>query len=261
MVSTPPQVPPAQPAPAAAPQPVKKKTSPWVWVAIGCGALLLIVSLVFVAAGLFIFKKGRDFIESAGKNPAVAAAKVVAAANPDVEVVKADEEAGTITLRNKKTGEVLTMDAKDVEQGRITFSNEKGEKITVEGKGEGEKGTFRISSKGEELVFSSEVNLPAWVPIPAGVQLEGGASTRSEEGEGGAVGFHTAMSPKEVLTFYEGSLKAAGFTPVVSKFEQNGQLVGGLVHGKHADGRNIVATVTQEKGRTQVALTFSQARP
>ena len=57
-------------------------------------------------------------------------------ANPDLEVVSSDDESGTVTIRNKKTGEEITMNAADIKNGRLRFKNEKGEEVTFEGSGE-----------------------------------------------------------------------------------------------------------------------------
>lgn len=253
MASTPPPVP---PAPVATPQPpAAKKTSPWVWVGVGCGVLLLLVVLVFVVGGLFLFKKGKDFIKTAEKNPAVAAAKIVAAADPDIEVVDSDDEAGTVTLRHKKTGETITLNAEDIKKGRLKFTNEKGEEVTVEG-GQ-EKGQFKVSSEQGELVFGEEASdLPAWVPVYPGAKPSGSWQARAQGGIGGIAAFVTPDAPDRVMSFYEREMKAQGFSPNTSRFEQNGKLVGGLVQGKNAQGQQLMVTVTVEEGRTGIAINY-----
>ena len=258
MASTPPPAPPAQPTqqPPAAP----KKTSPWVWVAIGCGGLLLLVTLVFVLGGLWLFKKGKDFVRTAEKNPAVAAAKIAAAADPDIEVVSADDEAGTVTLRNKKTGELITMDAKDIQKGRVKFSNEKGETLTVQGS-EADRKLKIVSEKGE-VTIGGEGKLPSWVPLPPGAKPAGAVHSQTRGRVEGMASFETTQSPAEVLRFYEQELNQAGFSPSVSKFEQNGKLVGGMVSGKAKDGREITITVSVSgKRTTNVALAYGAPRP
>jgi hypothetical protein len=56
-----------------------------------------------------------------GNNPGFAAAKMMTALNPDVDVVKADENTGKITLRDKKTGKTAVLDFQDIQKGRISF--------------------------------------------------------------------------------------------------------------------------------------------
>ncbi len=254
MASVPPPVPPAS-VPTQQP-PAPKKTSPWLWVCVGCGVLCLIVVLVFVVGGLFLFKKGKDFVKTAEKNPAVAAAKIVAAVNPEIEVVDADDKAGTVTLRHKKTGETITLNAEDIKKGRLKFTNEKGQEVTIEGSQE--HGKVKVSSQQGEMVFGEGAGeLPDWVPVYPKGKASGSWQTRSREGAGGAAVFTTADAPDKVMAFYERELKARGFSPSTSRFEQNGKLVGGLVQGKHAQGRRLTVTVTQEAGgQTNVALAY-----
>lgn len=254
MASVPPPVPPAS-APTPQP-PAPKKTSPWVWVGVGCGVLLLLVVLVFVVGGLFLFKKGKDFVKTAEKNPAVAAAKIAAAVNPDIEVVDSDDEAGTVTLRHKKTGETITLNAEEIKKGRLKFTNEKGEEVTVESSQE--QGKVRISSQHGEMVFGEGAGeLPDWVPLYPGAKPTGGWQAKGEGGTGGAAVFATSDSPDKVMAFYEREMKSRGFSPTTSRFEQNGKLVGGLVQGKTAQGRTLTVTVTvEEGGQTNVALAY-----
>lgn len=255
MASTPPPVP---PAPVATPQPpAPKKTSPWVWVGVGCGALLLIVVLVFVVGGLILFKKGKEFVETAEKNPAVTVAKVATALDPNIEVVDSDDKAGTVTLRNKKTGETITLNAEDIDirKGRLKFTNEKGEEVTVEASPEQRK--VRISSKEREVVFGEVAGeLPGWVPLYPGAKPSRGLGSKGEGGTGGLAEFTTSDAPDRVMAFYEREMKARGFSPNTSRFEQNGNLVGGLVQGKNAQGQQLMVTVTVEEGRTGIAINY-----
>src|SRR5262245_60717402 len=104
----------------------KKKISALGWIAIGCGAIAI---LCFLALGGIAFIGGRFLKNKAAefeKNPTLAAAKLVVQANPDLEVVKSDDDAGTLTIKNTKTGEVVTMNAKDIEDGKITFTTKDG---------------------------------------------------------------------------------------------------------------------------------------
>src|SRR5271157_677458 len=128
MASTTPQPPVAQP-PVAPPSqaPVKKSTSPLVWVLAGCGGLIVICAVVIMVGGYFVAHRAKGFLNVAQKNPAMAIAKLAVAANPDVEIVLEDDDRGIITIRNKKTGEELTMNAEDIKAGKLKFKNEKGE--------------------------------------------------------------------------------------------------------------------------------------
>src|SRR3984893_115184 len=123
-------------APPAAPQagpPAPKKSNVLVWVLAGGGGLIVIIIFVMMAVSFFVARKASEF----GKNPGFAAAKMMASLNPNVEVVKADENTGKITLRDKQTGKTVTLDFEDIQKGRISFEGEGGEKAVLLGEGEG----------------------------------------------------------------------------------------------------------------------------
>jgi hypothetical protein len=260
MSSTPqaPPPPPQAPAPAAGAQ---KKTSPLVWVLVGCGGLVLLAAVIMLVAGMFVAKKVGSYAKDAEKNPAMAAAKLVVAMNPDLETVSTDESAGTITIRNKKTGEVLTVDFDDVKKGKLRFKNEKGETAEISASGEGDSGKLEIKSDKGSMTFgaggSSEA--PSWVPEYPGSETQGVYSAQGPQGTTAAFSFDTKDSPEKVIEFYEGKLKAAGFEVSTSTFKKTGKVSGGLINAESKrDQRQIHVTVSAEDEGTKVALNYSE---
>src|ERR1700712_1765267 len=97
------------PPPPGSPQPPKKALSPLAWVGIGCAVLFVIALLALGgigAIGSYFIKKQADKFE---KNPTMAAAEMVVRLNPDLELVSSDEKTNTLTIKDKKTGEVTTL--------------------------------------------------------------------------------------------------------------------------------------------------------
>ncbi|RPI07597.1 MAG: hypothetical protein EHM65_11570, partial [Acidobacteriales bacterium] len=133
---------PVAPSPAAVPAP--KKSNVLVWVLAGCGGLIALGLIAMALFGWFVSRKASEF----GKNPAFAAAKMMAAMNPEVEVIRADEDSGQITLREKKSGKTITLDFRDIRKGRMSFEGEGGEKVDIQTEGEGATGALTV--KGPE---------------------------------------------------------------------------------------------------------------
>ena len=257
-MSTMPPPPPMQPTPPP-PAPPAKKTSILVWIAAGCGVLLLVVLIVLIAGGIFIGRKAKEFAAGAEKNPALVVAKMIAAANPDIEVVAEDTDAGTLTLRNKKTGEIITMNAEDIKEGKISFKTDKGGEVKISGSAkEGEQG-FKIESDEGTLEFGAgaSTTLPDWLPAYPGAESRG---TYSGEGKGktaGAVQFETPDSVAEVMAFYEKELKSAGFATEVTKVDRDGSLMGGTLTAKdEAGGRTVTVVCTRIEEATQGLINY-----
>ena len=90
------------------------------------------------------------------RNPGLAITKMIAAANPDVDVLSTDEGAGKITVRDKKTGKVVTMTFDDAKKGKFSFS------------AQGDDG------KTASLEFGAGADkLPSWVPAYPGAKAVG----------------------------------------------------------------------------------------
>jgi hypothetical protein len=244
--------------------PAPKKTSPWIFVLIGCVGLIVIVTLILVAGGWFVFTKARQAgldPELMRRNPEIAVAKMLAAINPDVEVVSVDERAGRITLRDKKTGKTVTMDLDEVKRGRIVFESEGGEKTTIESSGEGEQGSVRVQSPEGTVEYGAgtAADVPGWVPRYPGSTPKGVTSTDTPEARGGAVSFTIAASAAEVIKFYAGELERAGFK--VRTVQHSGEETGGMVNAQSAGGaRTVMVMVGPGDGGVTVAVSFSEKK-
>lgn len=192
--ATPPSATPPPPAPV--PPQKKKGIPPLGWVGIGCGT---IVVLLVVLGGLLVGKCKR-WAEQVQKNPEKAAAEMMVKINPELDMVSQDEDAGTMTVRNTKTGEQYTMSYKDLAEGRFTVTDAEGTTTTVGGGG----------------VDLSQV--PAWVPRPPDAQST--TSTFHQESGGdvsGMLNIKTTASVDEVAEFYEKAAKAAGLGASTSR--------------------------------------------
>lgn len=263
--TTPPPPPPtgAPQGPAAPPPagqtPKKKGLHPLAWVGIGCGAIILLALIAFVVLGGWLFDKAKDAAEEFEADPAMASAKMVVRMSPELELLEADEEAGTLTIRNKETGEESTVGLEEVEQGRITFSSG-DEKVTMgmeedeEGGGaftvrdEEGKARFRVGSGGDE-------ELPGWIPAYPGAEPEGTYLSSTEQQTEGGFTYTIGDDLDEVLAFYEDALESEGF-----EFTGRNSWEGGGTRGAslaaEQDGRSVQVMIMEE-AESQVTVTFS----
>ena len=86
--------------------PVQKQgMSPWAWVAIGCGGLLVLCGLVFAVVGYFIYGKAKEVVSEVSEDPIAFTSRIIAEADPEIELVEADKDNRRVTFRNTETGE------------------------------------------------------------------------------------------------------------------------------------------------------------
>ena len=250
--------------PMTPPEPGKKKISTLGWVGIGCGAVVILgmiaVGAMVAAGGWFLKNKAEEF----EKNPTLAAAKLMVQANPELEVVESDEDAGTLTIKNTKTGEVVTMNAKDIEEGKLTFTTKDGT-ATFDGSQNADgSGTLKVTTdKGEQVVYGATAgapkNLPSWVPLYANAKVEGSYDATTPEGRNAMLTVTSSDSVDQVAEFYQSQLEAAGLKVERSSYETEGKKAIMLVGKTDDDKRNASITVaTSNEGQTQAMVTFGE---
>jgi hypothetical protein len=235
---------PAQPFAAPPAQPGPRKTSPLVWV-------LVVVLGLFVLGGIgvagftwFVVHKVRQ----AGidpdlwrRNPGLAAGKLIAATNPDLDVVRTDDNAGTITLRDRHTGKETTITFDQARQGKFTIraQDENGKTASLEFGGSGSKP-------------------PAWVPDYPGSHPAYSIRGSADSGEeGGNFTFTTDDPASKVMSFYQDKTREMGMEAKVTTTTPDG---GMMVATREGDERSLTIVVGGNSSHTSVNVTYTRKR-
>ena len=216
-----------------------KKTSPLVWILAGIGIFVVLCMVTCSIGSYFLMHK----LKNAGfdsdlmqKNPGAAMAKMVAAMNPDYEVVSSNDRAGTVTVREKSSGKTMT----------YKFDQDK-------------KSLVIIADDGSEVRMgeNSGAKLPSWVPTYPGATIEGSFAAQGPDGSSGSFSFKTSDTADKVTAFYQDQLKTAGFTvTLVSSGNQ-----GGMVSGEDtANKRTVIVTVGASSGTTSGSIIVSEKK-
>jgi hypothetical protein len=255
--------PPPNPGFAApsAPRPVniapKKKKGPWFWVLLGCGGLIVIAGIVILAGSYFVMNKmkqaGLD-PELMQKNPAMAVAKMMAAVNPEIEVIAVDDAAGVIRVRDKKTGKALTVNLADAMKGKIVFEDDTSGKVEFQAQGEGDKASLNIKGgEGSVTLGANTEKLPEWLPAYPGAEGTGAFALRGKDGQSASYTFKTGDPVADVAAFYEDAFKNEGME--VEK--KAGAGTGSIVAAKDSGGqRSAAITISRQGDATLVSVTY-----
>jgi hypothetical protein len=239
----------------------KKGLHPLIWVAVGCGVLVIVGFLVVSVAGFFVAKKVKDVAEDFQENPARKIAELAVAANPDVELVDSDEEEGTLTVRNIKTGEVVTFDYEDAKEGRFRFESDEGE-MTLQVGGDENEGfvTMETDEGVSRFGVGSGDQVPAWVPRhPDAGEISGTFNSQSDEMMMGAFSFQVEKGVEDVIRYYESELQSRGFEITMRQTSSGGGTNLSTLAAEHsAESRNVSVTAVEEGGATQVSLQYHQ---
>lgn len=243
-----------QPQFSQAPPP-KKGGGGLKWVLIGCGGFILIG--VIAVAGIFYF--ARHKMQQAGvdpdlmrRNPALAIAKAAIMHNSDVEFISLDENKNTITVRDKKTGKVVTIDAEKAGDGKIVVKEDGKEIVTMQG---GKDGSAEIkTADGNVKVGKTSGTPPDWLPQYPGVDIEGTYAIENAETSGAGFSFTTDDSVEEVVEFYEDKLKSEGFKITKTTSSTNGQSYSSVIANEASNKRNVVINISTVDGDTKVQV-------
>ena len=242
--------PPPAPQYGAVPPAQPKKLPVWLWVVIGVFIFIFLGVTAVSVAGYYVFKKVTS-------NPATTVAKLITMSNPDAEVITADDSTGKITVRDRKTGKTVTIDYRDVKNGKLTFEGD-GQQVTVGG---GAQGVDITGPNGTAHIGAGSINVPAWVPAYPGSRPQGAYSAQNDDEQTGTFTFKTGDAVDKVARYYEDSLKSAGYKVENAMATESGSRSGGIVRGEdNARNRSITVTLGAEDGQTNVAVQFAEKK-
>ena len=247
VASPPPPQNPYTPQPPVGP----KKTSPWVWVGVGC----LVLFLLGCGTCVFLGYKAKHFAEKYKDNPELLAAELMIKANPDLEEVSSDKDAKTITVRDKKTGKEMTLNFEDIKNGKFSMEGSDGSKVNI-----GDGSVKVTDEKGQTTTIAGGVgtsNLPDWLPAYPGATSTSSFSATGANG-GAITMLETTDSADQALAFYEGKLKDVGFTVEKNAYQVNNQTAGGTITAKNGgDKGEVNILVGAQGGKTSITITHS----
>jgi hypothetical protein len=238
--------------------PQKKGLSPIAWIGIGCLGILVIGGIIATVVTVFVARKVSQVAREMQEDPVAATAKLLAAANPDIELVSADKEARKVTFRDEKTGKELTFDYDDIEQGRVSFSSE-GETAELQVES-GEEGARALTVKTAEgtATFGAggdAADIPSWVPVYPGVTPTGNYSAEGNGQRTGTFTFTTDADVDAVLDFYDGKAAEAGIE-TKSRTTTN---EGGIWVASSADAdRSLNVMISKGTNGLEILVSFSE---
>jgi uncharacterized protein YneF (UPF0154 family) len=244
------------------PAPAPKKTSPIVWILAAVGGLLVLVVLLVMAGGFFLVRKVKQAgfdTELMKKNPGLASIKMMAALNPNIEIVSTDESRGIVTVRDKRNGKTFTVNFEDAKKGKFSMTDDKNQSVTISSQGEGSNGAVEIkSSDGTTKIGGGDTKVPAWIPDYPGSQPQGAFSSESGSEKSGMFTFKTKDPVDKIVRFYEDGFKTGGLKVTTTVQSGNAGSPGGAVQAQDEAGKhNCSVVLAGEGGETTVSVTFS----
>jgi hypothetical protein len=172
-------------------------------------------------------------------------------------MVDSDEDAETITIREKSSGKVVTLNYEDIKEGRISFESDEG-RVEIRGNPDDGEGTMTIQTGEGETRIGGGGEVPDWIPAhSATTSRRSVLRSRGPTGDTGQALFTVDAGVAEVAAFYEEELEKAGYEVSVTT-HSSGEGSLSVVTGQR-EGGTIIASVSQDGAETQVAVQYNQA--
>ena len=222
--------------------------------------MLMVVGAVTIG-GFFVYRaaKSAGFDSTLLKNnPGLAIAKMAVAANPDLETVSTNDSAGTITVRDKTNGDVLTLRF-DTEKKTLVATDKDGKEVRFNVSGDDKSGSLEINSDQGTVKIGAAAsnNMPAWIPVYPGSAPQGTMSINSPEGNTSTYAFKTKDGAEKVLDFYEKEMGNAG----LKKTMRMGADAGGMLTAEDAAKTRTIAVNVGSSGEgTDVSVTVVEKK-
>ena len=247
------------------PPPVRK-TSPLVWVLVGIGAFFLLIVIAVAGAGFFLVHKAKqagidpDLIK---RNPALASVKLMAALNPNIEILSLDEDRSKVMVRDKQSGKTYSVDLEDARKGRFTIKQDGQDAVTVNTTGDDKNASIEVKSADGNVKIGGgqNVKVPTWIPDYPGSTPQAAYSAQAKDGDSGMFAFKTKDAADKVARFYEEGFKSSGMKTTSTISNAGSGTVGGMISGEDESKRHSATVlIGAESGETTVTVNFTMKK-
>ncbi|HEV2851368.1 MAG TPA: hypothetical protein VHC97_01040 [Thermoanaerobaculia bacterium] len=181
--------------------------SPWLWIGLSFGVLVVGVGGCLVAS-VMTLKSARELRGRIRSEPVLLNAEMIALKDPNVKVVSRDPKHHTVALRNLKTDERFFLAQTD--EGKLLIQT-KMDSVVPDVAGTGKPWSVTDTS----LRLGSAAGAPpSWVPAPAGTRAHSIYALDTNGVVSGCAVLAPSGPVEDVFAFYRGHFERKGFSLV-----------------------------------------------
>ena len=241
------------------------------------GGFLLIIGGCVSTCAYIGYKKAKEYSGDAGKNPQLAAIAMAASLSPNLQVVSKNVAAGKLTIKNKQTGEVVTLDLNNYsaeEMGKAVERLAKGQKALAPAESNAEANESAAAEPSEPAEAADGKASPArgsaqaatlkkfpdFIAVYPGAETLESALSSFGGNSIGNYAFSTRDATDKVADFYEKKLTSAGFTIMTKAINSDDNGATATMMANRGDPQTVVTLMAKIDGeKTRVEIGFTRA--
>ena len=169
-----------------------------------------------------------------------------------------------MTIRNKQSGEVVTLNYDDIQQGKFSVQGANGEDVFSIDSDTANNGITINSGENGEIKIGGAADLsdvPSWVPVyPDTLTSTTAMSRKTPDGKAtGTIAFDVADDIDKITEFYRTALKDQGYEVNENTFNSNGIMSQAILTASHpSDGHQLNIVVGQADDKRSLMITYEE---
>jgi hypothetical protein len=217
---------------------------------------LILVGLVAMAGlGFYWLHKAKEAglnPELIRKNRDLAAAEMAVIRSGDVRVLSKNDAAGTMVVRDKRTGKTTSLKFDPVKKSMVAIDEQaRPARVTSDTISSSAQLNIPAERAG---VDAGSTNIPSWVPVYPGVSPQRTAQNGNDK-HAGTYFFLSSDAPEKILSYYSDQLSSAGM-----KLSTKSGSEGTTVSAVQDDGkRTVVVTASVASVGTHVTVAYEES--
>jgi hypothetical protein len=218
-------------------------------------AVILLGLIAMAGLGFYWMHKAKEAglnPELIRKNRDLAAAELAVVRSSDVRVLSRNDAAGTMVVRDKRTGKTTSLKFDPVRKSMVAIDEQaRPARVTSDIS----PSAAQPNNPGEGAgVNPGGASVPSWVPVYPGVSPQRTASENGNDKQAGTYVFLSSDAPEKVLSYYSEQLNSAGMELNTASAADKTTISA----GQGSSGRSVVVTVSRGSDGTRVSVSYEE---
>lgn len=218
-------------------------------------AVILLGLVAMAGLGFYWMHKAKEAglnPELIRKNRDLAAAELAVIRSGEVRVLSRNDAAGTMVVRDKKTGKTTSLKFDPATKSMVAASEQAKPTKAVT---DPNSAAPPVKNSGESLnINPGGIDIPSWVPVYPGASPQNNTSVNDNQKQSGTYTFISGDAPDKLLSYYSDQLASAGMKLIKSSAPDKTTL------SAQDSSRTVLITVSGSGDGTHVSVSYEESK-